>query len=322
MNTPNEFLLDSVDGLDFQVDAVADGLLGFEDQLDFNPELPAYDYGDLQAAAPLPVKGEDQVVAEVEEILLGLLEQDKRLDLLILTGELPDSSNSIPNEVKTEFSSNYHQAVLACPAIRWYSKLTKLLTPDQFSVQGGEVTLSMPRPMFMKVVRPFLSDFPEQWVEESPLVAVVRQVGELIGDLTATRSADVLEQDTKIQRNVEDGLDIGSIDFEQEPSQIRGNSADLLIVDDLFGNGQVTQAKIDISMVDLSNKAVAEYLDEQGLEAPEIEAKLVEEGFSKQRANEIGSIVRYMRLDRNLRKTGQATGNTGTGDVDLIPIRF
>ncbi len=311
----NEFDFGGAAGLDM-TSAIADDLLDFDPLPDLTPELPVNDVGDLQAAAPVREKTEEEIVLEVEDALLDLLAQERRQDLLVLTGELPDTSSAIEDDVSEEFGSLYTQALLVNPALKWYAKLIKMLKPEQFHLDGEQLHLRISKELFKKVLAPFVSDFSAEFEEDSPIVAVVRSLARNAGELEAKESEARIEADVSRRTHGESGqFDPSKVDFDTDDGfQAFMSEADLSIEDDLFGNPQEVESELKISLLDLSNKAVAEYCDSEKWDTSEITAKLQEEGFSRAQANEIAGIVKFMRLDRSLKK--RPDGNFG-GDVDL-----
>lgn len=269
----------------------------------------------ISFSVPVPRRAPHELSQNVEDHFIDLLTSQNRQDILTLTSEMPNLG-TIPPEVFSAFQSDYLLALSHNPALKWYGKLTKALTSEQFSAQDGSLTLVLPPELFRKIIYPFLGQFPTHLAETSPLVDLVYQLAEQFETQTATphttKSRDRLPtSDLKI-----DHLDLSP--------QYLDSTADLEIDFDGFQDSvdttdtyQDPTHTFKISLVDLSNKAIAEHLASQYPDErlfDEANTRLLDEGFSRARANEITAILRYMRLNDRLNRP---TGNRGGGDIDF-----
>lgn len=279
---------------------------------------------EVAIGVPLPTRAPNEVAISVEDCLIDLLAADKRAELLTLTGETPNLLGLVDQSWYNEFQTDYLRALSHNPALKWYGKITKMSSPEQFRVEDGILLLSLTPEKFKKTLLPFLGDFPEALSDESPLVSLVYSLAEQLDVMSIDASRKKAQQQARADNTSEQDLSLDQVDFSDSQLQALG---DLNISEDAFGesvdftdNTPDPQHKFKISLHDLSNKALAEHL---AAEYPDDELfeqthnRLLDEGFPKARANEIVGILRYMRLNARLDSRLKPTGNRGAGNVDF-----
>lgn len=280
---------------------------------------------EVAIGVPLPTRTPGEIAIATEDALLDLLEHDRRAELLVLTGETPRLPGLVNDSWFTEFNADYLRALSHNPALKWYGKLTKMSTPEQFRVEDGVLLLSITPEKFKKTLQPFLHDFNDELADESPLISLVLSIAEQLNvNSIAAGKAKLLEQAKSTHATEDTDLDLDDVDFSDAQMQ---DVAGLGIDADPFGESvdlNDTQAdplhKLKISLHDLSNKALAEHLaseypDDQLFDAAY--ERLLDEGFPKARANEIVGILRYMRLNARLSERLKPQGNRGAGNIDF-----
>lgn len=315
-SSPFDFNTGSVDF----VGGVEDGLLDMDTAMpDLTPELPSQDVGDLTSAAvPVLRQSDDDACDDTEDTLIALLSQGRKADILALTGELPDTLATISSDVSEEFAAMYARAAAVRPSLRWYGKFAKLLPTEAFHVAGENLQLKISKDLFKRAVRPFLADFPSSHAASSPLVSVVRSIAASYDGASLAASEKRMAGDVRTSGRAEaSDFDPAEVDFTAADDD-DAILADLGIEDDLFGTPEMTasqDAAANLNLADLSNKAVAQYCHSAGLEDDEISDELQSQGFATARANEVASIVAFMRKDKA--RHARASGNRGTGSVDF-----
>lgn len=325
----DEFDLGAEDGLDFGAE-IEDNLLGDPDdvQPDLTPELPQQASSpDFTVAAPLRQPDDNELLFSVEDTLLDLLGQGRRQDVLALTGEAPELAQRIDEEVAAEFGPQYTKAVAINPAIRWYAKFSKMLGPDAFGLADDRLILKIGQAEFKRLVVPFLGDFDPKLADTSPIVGVVIGLVEKINGQAQTIGLEEATRTKKRASHDRHAFDPGTMEFDTEeaPADPDVHSADMGIFDDMFGVPEADEsaariASLKLSLLDLPTKAVAEYIDTENLTEAAADDLLAEQGFDKAKRNEIATIVKYAKLNRNLRARGRTAGAYG-GDVEL-PFNF
>lgn len=292
----------------------------------FNPDfLHLSDEYDIPVMAPLRPKTTLQISKDVESSLLSLLESNDRRTLLAITGERPDVRGELDPNLYREFCSQYAQAVLFNPGIKWYAKLVNCLEPESFKVEEGSLKLSISASRFKKVMYPFLGEFDPKFKECSPIVSLILSFAKKAGLSESTRKQLDQKQKKKAytlpgeieSRDTSGDLDVSTSDIEDDTlfNVDEVQAAGEMHVDDggSLNDTQVTEFfSSSMKFSDMSNKAIAEYLCTKGF-ASEEEAKmhLGEKGLDSQRSDEVASIFRYMRNNESFRRmpTGSLKGD-------------
>lgn len=313
---------------DFNLDEVTSDPYKVEDNLfDFNEENPNIvedfmktEYGDeLDVNSPLKEKSQEQISEEIEDMFLSLLSQEDVETILALTGETPYATDVVSEEFFRGFTGNYSQAVLFNPAIKWYAKLLKLLPENKFNVESGSLKLKISPQFFKKTIYPFLGDFKIGLRESSPIVNLIYNVAESLQDTEVENKIKMLLDSQKIRTSEEEGLNPGSLQFEESMLDTETVKADLTVdEDDSMGGTSVDftdNPAITIKLQDLASKTIAKYfIDNNIIDSVDIVKKLSDEGFARARINEILGIVKYMVLEDSLPKQ---IGNRGAGNVNF-----
>jgi hypothetical protein len=283
---------------------------------------------DTEIHINVPVKSKDksEIAKNVEDTLISFLSEERGL-IPILVGDLPNCQGDIPEDTLHSFISQYGQAVLYNPAIKWYSKLVNVLPEEKFNYSSGQLNLKMGFDLFNKIIYPFFNDFMSELRDESLIVDVMYSLAEALFNLNKddklkrvldfNKSEEASEEgDLKVSEiNVLDSL----IDSEED---IKEADALLRIEPDAINFEEVkdiNRSNLKISLSDLSNKYIAEYFIEENSSAHDIASRLSEEGFKKQRINEIVGIYNFIKLEGNLksRLKPKSNKNLGVGDTDF-----
>ena len=300
--------------------------IALDDLPDFNPDLVELNNDkEIPVSVSLKSKSSREVSEEIEAVLVGLLESNDRRTILILTGERPDLKQDVDAKIYRDFISQYGQAVLFNAGLKWYGKLVNHLKEESFKAEEGSLQLSLSARDFEKVMRPFLSEFKPEYKEFSPIVELILDFAEKTGQAELIKKEARQRQAHNILESGDENLDVGNSDIEDESffNTDEVKSAGEMHVDD---NDSLSQSRITdhisskISLVDLANKAIAQYLLDNGiLKEDKIIEKLRSEGLGRQRSNEILGIIKYIKLtdglNRKIVKTS-ADGNFG-GDTNF-----
>jgi hypothetical protein len=301
MSTDTEYHWDFTASV-FEGAGVPDDLLNMnsEDAVDLQqPEMTSE--GCFEASVPTHQASIEEISEEVEDTFAGLLSEGRLTDISVLSGETPPEYSSIDQATVSEFSSAYHAALEYNPALKWYGKLARILKPTQFSCDGGSLSLSITAPVYRKILARFINDFPLRLVNESPLVSCVRSIHKAAGLAAKNETIGRRQGDTSFRNGCE------NTDFHPDRAEFEGSfdvafeganplSNDVTKEEPAWpsvSNGKA--ASLDISICDLSNKAVSELFDAQKLSMSAIANRMEEDGFSKQRVNEISGIIKFRR---------------------------
>ena len=163
----DEFILGDINIDPFDVE---DNLLDMDES---NPNIDEdfttleYEDNEVDIDSPLQSKSQEQIAEDVEDIFISLLTQNDINTILVLTGETPQS-NIVSEDFYASFISDYAQAVLFNPALKWYPKLLKMLPEGKFFIDGNALRLKITPQFFKKTLYPFLGDFKADLREESP----------------------------------------------------------------------------------------------------------------------------------------------------------
>ena len=286
----------------FEGAEVPDNLLNMEEsEPDFTPEIKVEGHN-LEASAPTRKASIEETAAEIEDTFAGLLSEGRNQDIAALSGELPPEHSNIDLATIHEFANLYRAALEYNPALKWYGKLARILKPDQFSCDEGNLTLSISGQTYRKILARFINDFPARLSAESPIVSCVRHIAAAARNEDQSASS-MRRMDTKGSKRAEStDLNVGGLDFAgSEYNAFEGPGG----FSDPEDDGFKPTASLKISLLDLSNKVIAEMLDAQKLTTAAIEDRLGNEGFSNQRINEIAGIVKYARIAREHLRTGR-----------------
>lgn len=278
----------------------------FTDDGDINLEMSELnDHNDIPLSVPISPKSQEQIADSIEEVILSLLESGEKSMLLLLTGERPDIREDVDSTLHANFASEYTQACLYNPALKWYAKLANILPNNQFGVKGGSLNISLPKSAFEKAILPFLGDFDRKFYEKSPLVHLVLDCVDNHFKNKMQNTMDMNKQEK--DRSFEEGngdLDIGNSEVEDffDTDEVEYAGSNTRMED----NNSLNQSEIrevtasSLKLADLSNKAIAEYLISKNLVTDKAaSAKLDESINEKARKNEILSIMRYMQNSNN-----------------------
>lgn len=328
--SPDEMSFTDDDFLD--EGGIADGVLAFDDVLPEVDLTPNFAGGaEIASEVLIPTRSAPDTALLVEDTLLELLEHGKRDQLLVMTGEAPNVRGTLEPGVLAEFTPDYTHAVAYNPAIKWYGKLAKILSAEQFSLVNGALNLAMPPELYRKVLHPFLGDFREEFADASPLVAVVRNLmGQMAAHgVEASRRNVARTQAQSRTARVASDLDVAALDTNSLMADVDADDglfASLGIDADTFGESvdfinteePTTKAsRFKVTLADLSNKAVLEHVlgEDENPDPDAVEERLLDEGLEKSRVNEITGMLRY-RLAHGVKGSRQA-GNRGLGNVEF-----
>lgn len=269
-------------------------------EADGSEEIP-----DLRPSMP---QSKAKMAQGTEDVLINLLEQNDRRALQAISGE------GVQMRHAKATPSLKHQYQMACqknPAIKWYPRLAAILPKEKFYAKRGELHLILTPTQAKQIITPFIKDLNPRLASESPIVAVLLnaldQMNQAISESTTSKlKAQTARKDR--QADMEEDLKSEDMDLSDEmsdfdPSVVPEERSPR--VDDaspLAGGSVVSKSTPGggISLQDLANKTIAHYLIEKNLTTPEeILSKLKGEGFTRNRANEILGIVKYIKLNRH-----------------------
>lgn len=314
-----EFNLDDVTMNPYDVE---DNLIEFnEDNPNIVEDFMKAEYGDdeLDIDSPIKEKSQEQVAEEIEDMFIALLGQEDVESILALTGETPYATDVISEDYFRGFTGNYSQALLYNPAIKWYSKLLKLLPDNKFYMDGGNLKLKMSPQFFKKTIYPFMGDFKIGLRESSPIVNLIYNLTESLNDKDVEDKMKMILESQKSHPSDDEGLNAGVLNFEENMLDVETVNADLDVEeDDSMGGTSVdfnNNPTINIKLQDLANKTIAKHFIENGItDRVDIIGKLSDEGFNRARMNEIVGIVNYMVLEDSLPRQ---QGNRGAGNINF-----
>lgn len=298
----DEMLLETID---LDPSALADDLLSFDGvgdgTQDINPfgDLEGDGFGDLDDA--MLGSGESDEIetpisVQVEDTFLGLIARQQEGKILELTNlELP---SSLDDDTRSQFSGLYYKALSEMPSLALYPKLVQAGVKLSQDEEEGTLCIQFPNNQsamsFTDSVGSLLTG--DSMVVEA-LTELRTQAIDAANKLAQSNPFNV----SKRTHGEGDGMNVSDLDFSEH--QLSDNLA--LGVDDnsIFGGEQVVdQQPIEISLIDYSNKAIAEYLIEHNKEADD--AKITEalqaEGFPRQRISEILGIFKYLRTNSTI----------------------
>ena len=271
----------------------------FQDDGELNLDMSELnDHNDIPASVPINPRNQEKIAANIEEIILNLLENKDRNTLLLLTGDRMDFSTNLDSKLHQDFASEYVQACMYNPAIKWYSKLANILPEEQFGVKDGCLRITMPKATFEKVILPFMGDFDKKFSEDSPIVKLVCDCHEKHFQNEMLKMQKHNDQEGKHLDDDADFMNVEDSEVEElwdtDDVQHAGN----VRVDDnnSLNQGEIreVQAK-SLRLSDLSNKAIASYLIDHKLVGHEASERLESEIQDKARRNEIAVIMGYMQ---------------------------
>lgn len=268
----------------------------------------------------VPVKDKDasELAADVEDLFLTLLEGGRRDTILQLVGEVVRGGNTsevFGGDLDTaNFRVAYAKGSGYNPALKWYPKFISVLGAG-IGVQNGELSLKISASQYRKMVYPFLADFKEALIEESPLVELVYVLGRRLNLLAVDKG--LKRYAPKQVAHDPSDLEVGGLTFRelqiQDTEDALSGEDPLSFLDETdIGEAMESPGEAMVSMVDLSNKAISDFFVGRNTPLDVIERQLLQDGFPKSRANEIVSIVRYVRLNASLdaKVTPKSTGGT------------
>lgn len=313
MNVPDG-MLDVADGQDqFTFDITQLGLPGAE------IEAPLPD--DIQADP-------DQVSQNVEHVMLKMIGGGGHDTVMQMAGERPASTATASRTAGLRMA--YAAAVRHNPALRWYPKLASLLPPEKFGIVQGSLQIAMPEAMFRKVVLPFMHEFRADWSGHSTMVDAVRSMAAALAVRDRAATHRHMAGGVRRQSNVEAtdldiaGLGMGEGQVADLPQTVEGEP-----VEPMRPRGQApapapTPApavpRLPISLSDLSMKAVVDHI--AGMDGSDDDdammGTLLDNGFSRAKANEILAMLRYKRVTEARRASLYSPeGNRGTGSIEF-----
>ena len=279
----DSFLSDSdVDALFRETSKAADGT---GDLTDFLSDTPEEEESAMDTAN------------QVEDTFLSLIEKGQAHKILELTD--PSAPSTIDREARAQFSPMYYRATAECPAIGIYPKLVKTGYPLSLSPEGS-LCVKFPSDVeilkFTDSVGNYLGTADRRNCEVAESLMASREAA-----LSASKANGLTSLRPTTKTHNEEGLNPEDLDF----SEYQMRDAELNIDPNGGAFGQevvVDTPKLDISLSDYSNKAVAEWLveNEDSLEDDSLRETLKEEGFSAQRITEIVGIIKYLKVNAGL----------------------
>jgi len=309
------------DNAEFNANDFEEETLDMQDGMEIDSDFMTFDDpNEISMNVSIRNKSAEETAGEVESTLLELMASGDSDVILALTGESHESSAIIDPNIASKFSALYTTAAGFNPAIRWYSKLAKMLPAEKFSVGDTGLTLKMSESLFKKAVAPFLGDFKAELRESSPIVSLIYSIGESIGDKAVQDQVSrALEQDGR--EADPDQMDIAEVDMEENMFDTEDVQVGEVHVDDSteLGLTEVNRTETpSISLTDLANKTIAEhFIDNDQTDPDSVRQKLVSEGFKNTRINEILGIIKFIRLNATMDGRVTPAGNIGAGDVDF-----
>lgn len=258
------------------------------------------DHNDIPVSVHIAPKSAEQLAEAVEDVVLSLLESEEKPTLLLITGERPDLNIDIDEKVHSSFVSEYTQACMFNPAIKWYAKLANILQSGQFGVKDGQLFINIPKSVLEKMVLPFSGDFDRKFYETSPIVHLVLDCLENHSSKKLSASKEKFTQEKSREFDT-DGLDLSMSDLDNMWDTDDVAAAGNMRVEDnnSLNQTEIKEVTASLRFADLSNKAIADYLLEKGLSDAQATDKLDSEISEKARKNEILAIMKYMQNSNN-----------------------
>lgn len=301
-----------------------------DEQVDFDSVVTEYEAtGDMDFSHPIAPKADSQIAEEVEAGFLSLLESGDYSTIQSISGESIESKAS-STEAMAKLQEMYSCAVSYNPAIKWYSKLAKLVG-NKLRLEGDSLKLSISKESFKANILPHLADFDPDMASESPIVSSILNIHDsLTQEHVTTTLEDTTSPNYKLDSGQEDGdFEVESIEFgnaaefpeDEEMDIIKDevlegvvDDPDEMGLDDINNNDNEI---IDITLKDLSAKSIAEFLYNGGYEDSSIISKLGEENFNTSSRNEIMGIIKYLRNNAKLESISIKKNEVGNSDVEF-----
>lgn len=264
------------------------------DSLDLAQQIADFDLSDPEE--PSEDLLDSPICTQVEETFLGLISRGQTQKILELTNlDLP---STIEREVREQFCSLYIKAVSELPALALYQRTLQNGIRIRYEEENG--------------VPEFEFEFPQNLT----ILAYTDQVGHLLSgdclivdalqherqEALEAAQADALNSRgiSRNDRTEADDIRVDGFDFgEHQLSDLLSGEEETDL--DLTTNGDEPQS-LEISLIDYSNKAIAEYLVSNEKEKSEdhIRSALEHEGFPKTRVTEILGIMKYLKVNSTL----------------------
>ncbi|MFA5071360.1 MAG: hypothetical protein WC511_03265, partial [Candidatus Pacearchaeota archaeon] len=219
------------------------------------------DHNDIPVSVHIAPKSAEQLAEAVEDVVLSLLESEEKPTLLLITGERPDLNIDIDEKVHSSFVSEYTQACMFNPAIKWYAKLANILQSGQFGVKDGQLFINIPKSVLEKMVLPFSGDFDRKFYETSPIVHLVLDCLENHSSKKLSASKEKFTQEKSREFDT-DGLDLSMSDLDNMWDTDDVAAAGNMRVEDnnSLNQTEIKEVTASLRFADLSNKAIADYL--------------------------------------------------------------
>lgn len=259
----------------------------------------------------------------VEDTFLRLVQMGTPKKILELTNmSLP---SDIPQESRQQFYSLYYAALAENPAISAYPKIVALGYPLSTDQESGNLEIEFPNnEAILKFTDTVGSSLRKENRDTSPITSALMSGRE--GAMASSKKV-VTEDDLRLRRKQNDPSDsldfeVGDMDFSDQMIDSSQSIESMLTLDSgggAFGQEVFKEApKLEISLMDYSNKHIAEYLDTQfpTSSTEELQQILKDESLGSQRATEILAILRYIRTNRSL--PNKVFANSIPKEMDII----
>lgn len=334
-----EFDLGLMDEISSDVD---DSTLDLSEEIagDFEPTYDDLVSGsnDIILDAPTAYGDEEAVnaksAAKIERLLINMIATNRHGDVLSLVGETDQSLSKMSKEIRATFRDNYHRAVRYNKYIGLYSKIIKAVDPKKFTSIDGILSLKITASNFERLMKNFRSVAdPYGATDDSPITTLISALFEKTGKASILKSQKLVSEASDIRSHNETGqMEMDQINF-ADPNvdgltggnerDIFGQKADIRLEENNFDLEEAdltNNPTINVSLNDLSNKAIAEYLVAKKIDSMHASDHLSSEGFSRSRMNEIVGIMKFINLNTNLEDL-TPQGNRGAGNTDF-PFDF
>ena len=144
---------------------------GEDSSIDFINAQDRTGFDSVELDSPVRAIDEELVANQVEAYLVGLIQDGKRAHLISLFGDGKGHSANSYNKFKTDYVS----AIKYNPVLKWYGRLARTFSPDQFFVGNDELTLKAPEASLKKVLKAFDGNYGEA-DSSSPIIAVMESI--------------------------------------------------------------------------------------------------------------------------------------------------
>lgn len=270
------------------------------------------------------------IARDMEARILNSFKQKKYFAVSKLKTDANETASAGDLFISDKVTGSYAKAVSAVPALRAYTAIASYLAdnPEAKDLQvrftaadDGSETLGLlvSKPLYSEIIAPQMKylrpeDFADSKIEKA-LYAISKAFNASSANVQKQKAGEqqgrFLEEkgfspeDMMVERDTLTSLFNDVVELEER-------TADMSLEMDMFGNEALDTSggnlPFEVSMIDLSNKAIAEFFIDTEKTRDEVRAQLTAEKFPKNRIEEIVGIYNYLKLNKAMAKKSTATG--------------